>query len=376
MRPIQTVDLTTQYASIQKEMDGALLRAVRSGKYINGEEVTAFAQELAEYTGSKYIVPCANGTDALQIALMGLNLKPGDEVIVPAFTYAAAVEVVALLGLLPVVVDVETSTCNINPEKILDAVSPKTKAIIPVHLFGQTCDMGKILKMAKESGLYVIEDNAQSIGAIHTFQDGKQKQSGAMGAIGTLSFFPTKNLGCYGDGGAMMTDNEALAGRLKMITQHGQSSKYRHQIIGCNSRLDTLQAAILSVKLKHLSEYTTARRQVAAYYREHLRDLADKIELPSETPYSSHVYNQFTIRVKHQKRDLLQQHLKERNIPTTVYYPLPIHRQEAFRGIIRMGGNLSSAEELCGSVLSLPIHTELDQEQLEYIVKEVKAFFE
>ncbi len=375
MKAIQMVDLTGQYASFGEEMDNAILQVVRSGQYINGPEVQLFAKALSDYTGARHIIPCANGTDALQIALMASGLTPGDEVIVPGFTYAAAVEAVALLQLTPVIVDVEADTFNIDANKIEEAISEKTKAIIPVHLFGQVSDMETILKISSGKNIFVIEDNAQSIGAEFIFSNETKKQAGTMGDVGTLSFFPTKNLGCYGDGGAMMTNDEELAKKLKMISQHGQTAKYHHHLIGCNSRLDTVQAAALRVKLQYLNRFVSARRNTAEFYREHLQELSEFISLPSEQPYSSHVYNQFTIRVKNSKRDELQTFLKAKNIPTIVYYPLPIHQQAAFRNISRIGGNLNISEELCDSVLSLPMHTELDYEQLNYIVEQIKSFF-
>ena len=375
MKPIQMVDLTGQYISFNKEMDDAILQIVKSGQYINGPEVQAFANALSDYTGAEHVIPCANGTDALQIALMASGLTPGDEVIVPSFTYAAAIEAVALLKLTPVFVDVEAETFNIDANKIAEAISPKTKAIIPVHLFGQVADMETILEISDKNNIFVIEDNAQSIGAEFIFSNETKKQAGTVGNVGTLSFFPTKNLGCYGDGGAMMTNDEELAKKLKMITQHGQAVKYHHQIIGCNSRLDTIQAAILKVKLQYLNQFTDSRRKAAEFYSEHLRELSEFIILPAKKSYSSHVYNQFTIRVKNGKRDELQAFLKEKKIPTIIYYPLPVHQQAAFRDISRIGGNLSISEDLCNSVLSLPMHTELDSEQLNYIVEQIKSFF-
>jgi dTDP-4-amino-4,6-dideoxygalactose transaminase len=369
------VDLTGQYAAFCEEMDEAILQVVRSGRYINGPEVRAFAEALSNYTGARYIIPCANGTDALQIALMASGLTPGDEVIVPAFTYAAAVEAVALLQLTPVIVDVEAGTFNMDANKITEAISSGTKAIIPVHLFGQTADMETILNISSENNLFVIEDNAQSIGSGFIFSNETKKQAGTIGNIGTLSFFPTKNLGCYGDGGAMMTDDEELAKKLKMISQHGQAVKYHHHLIGCNSRLDTLQAAVLMVKLQYLDRFTDSRRNVAGFYLEQLKELSEYIILPSVQPYSTPVYNQFTIRVNHGKRDDLQAFLKDKKIPAIVYYPLPIHQQAAFRNISRIGGDLSISENLCNSVLSLPMHTELDPEQLNYIVEQIKSFF-
>jgi dTDP-4-amino-4,6-dideoxygalactose transaminase len=377
MEAIQMVDLLTQYQKIQEEIDAAILDVVRSGKYINGKPVETFAGQLAEYTGARYAIPCGNGTDALQIALMALDLQPGDEVIVPAFTYPAAVETVALLKLKPVVVDIDPLTFNIAPEKILDAISPQTKAIIPTHLFGLCSNMETILKIAEQNKLYVIEDNAQSIGSTYTFSNGEKKQSGTMGIIGTLSFFPTKNLGCYGDGGALLTNNENLAQKIKMITIHGQSQKYLHQMIGCNSRLDNLQAAVLSVKLKYLNEYIQARQTSADLYRKMSANLPVWIEMPGCPAYSTHVYNQFTLKIKERNkgtgntRDELKSHLQKAGIPTTVYYPFPVHEQPAFKSVIRKGSTLTESEELCKSVLSLPMHTELKREQIQYITEQL-----
>ena len=361
------VDLTTQYKRIQSDMDRAVLDIIRSGQYIHGEAVTAFAEDLKLYTGAKQVIPCANGTDALQIALMALGLQPGDEVIVPAFTYAACAEAAALLHLKPVVVDVDPKTFTMDVRKIEEAVSPKTKAIIPVHLFGQTADMEPLMEIAQKHHLYVIEDNAQSIGSIYTFSNGVQKQAGTIGDIGILSFFPTKNLGCYGDGGALLTNDEALAEQLRMITLHGQSQKYRHERIGCNSRLDTLQAAILRVKLPHLSSFVAARRKAAAAYDARLKN-STWIETPDCLPASTHVYNQYTLKIRNGQRDNLRQYLKTQGIPTVVYYPFPLQEQPAFRKIVRISGDLCETEALCRSVLSLPMHTELDEEQIARIV--------
>jgi dTDP-4-amino-4,6-dideoxygalactose transaminase len=367
MKSILMVDLVTQYQKMQVEMDAAILKAVRSGDYINGKAVRDFSSNLAAYTGAKYAVPCANGTDALQIALMALGLQPGDEVIVPDFTYVAAAEVIALLKLTPVPVDVDPVTFNIDVKKMTGSLSLKTKAIIPVHLFGQCSDMAPILKIARENALHVVEDNAQGIGSTYTFSDGEQRQAGTMGDIGALSFFPAKNLGCYGDGGALLTNNEALAQKMRMIALHGQSKKYFHEVIGCNSRLDTLQAAILNVKLPYLDAYIQARQKVAQAYNEALKTRTDLYEPPVCIPSSTHVYHQYTLKVKQGKRDALQKYLKERKVPTMVYYPNPLHRQQAFRGVIRIGSDLSETEKLCQSVLSLPIHTELNEEQIHYI---------
>jgi len=346
---------------------------MQSGQYINGPAVHTFSDELAQYTGAQWVVPCANGTDALQIALMSLHLQAGDEVIVPAFTYIATAEAIALLQLCPVVVDVDEKTFNIDVSKIEQAISPRTKAIIPVHLFGQTADMEPLLQIAKKYNLAVIEDNAQSLGSIYTFSDGTKKQAGTMGNMGILSFFPTKNLACYGDGGALLTNNENLAKQLKMIASHGQAKKYYHEIVGCNSRLDTLQAAILSVKLKYLNEFIAVRQQAASEYHTHLQSL-DWMELPHCIEHSTHTYNQFTIKISKGKRDDLQQYLKEKNIPTVVYYPLPLHQQTAYQDLVRIGSDLSVSEKLCRSVLSLPIHTELTKEEIAEIAKQIRAF--
>ena len=370
MKAIQMVDLTTQYQRIRDEIDRAVLDVIGSGQYINGESVGKLAAGLSAYTGSKHVIPCANGTDALRMALSALDLQPGDEVIVPAFTYAAAAEAVALLHLIPVTVDVNPRTFNIDVNKIEEAISPKTKAIIPVHLFGQTADMDPLMLIARKHHLFVIEDNAQSIGSVYTFSDGTQKQAGTIGDIGILSFFPTKNLGCCGDGGALMTDNKDLADKLRMITVHGQSQKYVHQIVGCNSRLDTLQAAVLQVKLSYLDDYIRLRKKLASRYDAGLKSLGDRFETPYCIPKSNHVYNQYTLTVNG-NRDDLQQYLKEKGIPTTVYYPLPLHFQPAFKDLVRMDGNLSVSEKLCRSVLSLPMHTEADEEQIEYIINQL-----
>ena len=373
MKPIQMVDLTTQYEQIHKEIDEAVLKVFRSGKYINGEPVSEFANELADYTGAKYAIPCANGTDALQISLMALDLQPGDEVIVPAFTYAATAEAIALLKLTPVLVDVNAQTFNIDTNKIEEAISPRTKAIIPVHLFGQTADMEPLMQIAQKHSLFVIEDNAQSIGSVYTFSDGMQKQAGSIGDIGTLSFFPTKNLGCYGDGGAMLTNNEELARKLKMIASHGQSRKYTHEIIGCNSRLDTVQAAILRVKLLYLNQYIQARKEAARIYQSELKN-CKQVELPFCSSNSTHVYHQFTIKVKDNKRERLSKYLQEKNIPTMIYYPIPLHHQIAFKDLVMIGSDLSESERLCQSALSLPMHTELEEEQIHYIINLIKSY--
>ena len=370
MRAIQMVDLTTQYQRIKDEIDEAVLAVIRSGRYINGEAVGKLAAGLAAFTGSKHVIPCANGTDALRIALQALDLQPGDEVIVPAFNYVAAAEAAALLRLIPVAVDVDPRTFNIDVNQIEKAISPKTKAVIPVHLFGQAADMEPLMRIARRCNLFVIEDNAQSIGSVYTFSDGVQKQAGTIGDIGVLSFFPTKNLGCYGDGGALMTDDEALGEKLRMITIHGQLQKYVHQMLGCNSRLDTLQAAVLQVKLAYLDNYIQSRRMLASRYDAGLKSMNDCFETPYCLPASTHVYNQYTLTVKG-NRDGLRQYLKERGIPATVYYPLPLHLQPAFKDKVRIAGDLSVSENLCRSALSLPMHTEADEDQTQYIINQL-----
>ena len=367
-------DLVGQYKKIQKEVDEAMSQVINSSAFINGPQVKEFKANLERYTGTKHVIPCANGTDALQLALMALDLQPGDEVIVPAFTYVAAAEVIGLLRLTPVMADVDSDTFNINLAHIEKGLSPKTKAIIPVHLFGQTCPMEEITDFAQKHRLFVIEDNAQAIGAWYSFPDGSKKQAGTIGHIGCTSFFPTKNLGCFGDGGAMMCDDDVLAERLRMMTVHGQTVKYHHEILGCNSRLDTLQAAILNVKLQHLDEYTQARQRAAKIYSEGLKNL-DGITLPEEMPYSTHVYHQYTLKIKDGKRNALKSHLAEKGVPSMIYYPLPLSEQNAFKSIARAAGQLDVSKELAGSVLSLPMHTELCEEELDYIIASVKSFF-
>ncbi|MDL2221566.1 DegT/DnrJ/EryC1/StrS family aminotransferase [Parabacteroides sp. OttesenSCG-928-N08] len=374
-KEIGMADLTGQYQQIKEEIDAAIQSVIDSSAFINGRQVKEFSEQLAAYLNVKQVVPCGNGTDALQIALMGLGLQAGDEVIVPAFTYAAAVEVIALLGMTPVVVDVQQDSFNIDPESIRRAISKKTKAIIVVHLFGQSCDMDPILSIAKENNLYVVEDNAQSIGAEYTFPDGKTQFTGTMGDIGTTSFFPTKPLACYGDGGAMISNNQELAEKVKMIAQHGQSKKYQHQVIGCNSRLDTMQAAILQVKLQRLEAYRTKTQLLAKRYDEELQSLPWLI-VPKRSPFSSHVYHQYTIRVEPEKRDDLQRYLKNHGIASMVYYPLAIQEQQAFRNIIRMPEPADRAIQLSRSVLSLPIHTELSESDQQYIIRKIKAYEE
>lgn len=371
---IQMVDLQGQYRKIEDEIDAGIKDVIDSAAFINGTRVKEFARHLEVYTGAKHVIPCANGTDALQIALMALGLCPGDEVIVPAFTYVASAEVIGLLGLTPVLVDVDPVSFNVTAENLRQALSPRTRAIIPVHLFGQSCDMESILRFARENNLFVVEDNAQAIGAVYSFSDGVQRQTGTMGHIGCTSFFPSKNLGGYGDGGALMTNDDELAERARMIANHGQRVKYHHQVIGCNSRLDTIQAAILDVKLKHLDEYSAARREAARYYTSHLK--AERgIVVPEEMPFSTHVYHQYTLKVLDGERDALKRYLEEAGIPAMIYYPLPLQEQEAFKSISRVAGDLSVSGELANSVLSLPMHTELTREQQDRVIDKIKEFY-
>lgn len=371
---IEMVDLKGQYHHIKEEIDAAVLACIESAEFINGKKVTEFARHLAAHTGAKYVIPCANGTDALQIALMALGLKPGDEVIVPAFTYAATAEVIALLHLVPLMVDVDPDDFSINLEQVTKAITPNTKAIVPVHLFGQCANMEELMELAKRNNLFVIEDTAQAIGAQYTFANGEVKQAGTIGHIGTTSFFPSKNLGCYGDGGAVFTNDEQLASTIKMIANHGQAKKYYHDIIGVNSRLDTIQAAILDVKLKYLEQYTTARNNVADYYDAHLGKIKN-IEIPKRVYNSTHVFHQYTLKIKDGRRDELKAYLEQHKIPTMIYYPLPLHFQKAFHNDGIKEGAFPVAEELSQCVLSLPIHTEFKNDQLEYIVNCIANFF-
>lgn len=371
---MQMVDLKGQYLKIKGEIDGAIQNVIDSSAFINGPQVKEFAKNLAAYNGSKHCITCANGTDALQIALMALRLQKGDEVIVPAFTYVSTAEVIGLLGLTPVMVDVDYQTFNITVDTIKGAVTPRTKAIVPVHLYGQSCDMDPIMDFARENGLFVVEDDAQAIGSWYTFRDGHRKKTGSIGHIGCTSFFPSKNLGCYGDGGAMFTDDDELAERLRMIANHGQQVKYHHKIIGCNSRLDTIQAAILDVKLKHLDEYLDARHAAAQYYTENLKDITGIIT-PKEEAFSTHGYHQYTLKVQGGKRDALKQFLAENEIPSMIYYPLPLQEQEAFKSISKVGGDLSTAKELAGEVLSLPIHTEITRAEQNVVISRVRAYY-
>jgi dTDP-4-amino-4,6-dideoxygalactose transaminase len=373
MRAIQMVDLKAQYHQIKEEVDAAVLGVLESSAFINGPQVGRFAAALAQYQGSKNVIPCANGTDALQIAMMALGLQPGDEVITPSFTYIATTEVIALLRLTPVFVDVDPKTFCIDPEAIEKAITPKTKAIVPVHLYGQAADMEKILEIAARHNLFVIEDNAQAIGCDVYFSDGSTRKTGSIGTIGTTSFFPSKNLGCYGDGGAISTNNDELAETLRMVANHGQKVRYYHDLVGCNSRLDTIQAAILEIKLRHLDAYIDARRRVADYYDNAFRDVPG-ITTPFRGAHSRHVFHQYTLILDSIDRDALHAYLGGLNVPSMIYYPVPAHRQKMFANYNTAGLELPVTDWLTERVISLPIHTEMEEAQLQHITSHVLSF--
>ena len=373
--PIPMVDLVGQHARIQSDLDQALLRASHQAAYIQGPDVAAFAGELSAYLGEGvHTIPCANGTDALQIALMALGLQPGDEVITATFTYVATAEVIALLGLTPVLVDVDPDTFALNLDQVRGALSSRTKAIVPVHLYGQGVAMESLLAIAAERGIPVVEDTAQALGARYTLCDGRSMALGTLGTIGCTSFFPSKNLGCMGDGGALFTRDAALAEKIRMIANHGQKVKYRHDVVGCNSRLDTLQAAILRVKLRQLDEYAAARQRAAARYDAGLAGLAG-IQTPTRRTESTHVYHQYTLRVAGGRRDALTEHLKADGIPTMIYYPLPLHRQLAYQSKRYSDQSFPVADQLCAEVLSLPMHTELTEQTQKLIIQSIQTFF-
>jgi dTDP-4-amino-4,6-dideoxygalactose transaminase len=371
---IQMVDLRGQYEKIKTEIDQAVISCISSTAYINGPAVKEFTVSLENYLGVKHVIPCANGTDSLQIAMMALGLQPGDEVICPAFTYVATAEVIVLLGLTPVMVDADPETFNVTGSDIEKAITPKTKAIVPVHLYGQSADMESIIKVAEKYNLFVIEDNAQAIGADYTFSDGRKVKTGTMGHIGSTSFFPSKNLGCYGDGGALMTNDDALAHKMRMIANHGQEKKYYHKVLGCNSRLDTVQATILNIKLPLLDTYSAERNKMASFYDFALSDV-EGIELPKRQTNSSHVFHQYTLKVKNGRRNQLQQYLIDRGIPSMIYYPLPLYKQEAFKQFVSDDFKLSNTEQLCDEVLSLPIHTEMNIADMHFICDTIISFY-
>ena len=370
-RPLHMVDLKGQYAKIKNEIDKAISEVVESAYFVGGPWVKEFACNLAGYNGSKYVIPCGNGTDALQIALMALDIKPGDEVITCPFTFVATVEVIALLGLIPVFVDVHEDTMMLDETKLEAAITPKTKAIIPVHLFGQVANMEPIMEIANRHNVAVIEDNAQAIGADYTFSDGSKKKAGAIGHIGTTSFFPSKNLGCFGDGGAIFTDDEQLFKRMTMIVNHGMTVRYYHDDIGVNSRLDSVQAAVLDIKLKYLDEYCAARKTAAERYDSMLSKI-DGVKTPVLAANSTHVFHQYTLQLEH-GRDELASYFKEEKIPFGIYYPVPLHLQKAYMGYGFKKGDFPVSEKLCEKVISLPMHTELDEELQNFIVKKLEV---
>jgi dTDP-4-amino-4,6-dideoxygalactose transaminase len=373
MRKIEMVDLKTQYQAIQQEIDSEVIDTIRSTRFIGGDKVSSFAKNLQEYLGVKHVIPCGNGTDALQIALMALPLDRGDEIIVPSFTFIATAEVIGLLGFHPVMVDVDPGSFNITPDLIEASITPKTKAIMPVHLFGQNADMDGILELAEKHNLYVIEDAAQSIGSKYIHRNETVSSSGTMGHIGCTSFFPSKNLGCYGDGGAIFTNDDKLRDNIAQIANHGMSTRYYHDQLGVNSRLDSIQAAILNVKLKHLDTYSGNRKKAASFYSEKLSPLAN-IQTPVIASFTDHVFHQYTLRILDGTRDQLKAHLDSKEIPNNIYYPVPMHKQKAFE---KFAANLSLpvTEKLSTEVVSLPMHSELDDEQLTFITNQIISFY-
>ncbi|MDR1729628.1 MAG: DegT/DnrJ/EryC1/StrS family aminotransferase [Prevotellaceae bacterium] len=368
MKPIQMVDLKSQYQKIKEEINAGIQEVLDSTAFVKGRKVGIFQKNLENYLNVKHVIPVGNGTDALQIALMALGLKPGDEVITPTFTFVATAEVVALLGLTPVLVDVDFDTFNISVESVKKAITPKTKAIVPVHLFGQNADMEELMQLAKQHNLYVVEDACQSIGSVYTFSNGQKAQSGCMGDIGCTSFFPSKNLGCYGDGGAIFTNNDELAKKMRVIANHGMDVRYYHDVVGVNSRLDSIQAAVLDVKLKYLDDYIKARRHAADYYDKAFAG-NPKITIPARSPESTHVFHQYTVKLNGIDRNDLQKVLAQKGIPAMIYYPVPLHLQKAYKTDRYKSGDFPVAVQLCECVLSLPMHTELEEEQLEFITE-------
>ncbi|MCH4821859.1 DegT/DnrJ/EryC1/StrS family aminotransferase [Gramella lutea] len=374
MKKIQMVDLKGQYEGIKNEVNQGMQEILEETSFINGPHVYAFQKELEEYLGVRNVIPCANGTDALQIAMMGLRLKPGDEVITADFTFAATVEVIALLQLTPVLVDVDPETFNIDPEEIKKAITPNTKAIVPVHLFGQTSNMDEIMEIAREHDLFVIEDNAQAIGANYHSKDGKTQKAGTIGDVAATSFFPSKNLGCYGDGGAIFTNNDELAHTIRGIVNHGMYERYHHDVVGVNSRLDSFQAAVLRAKLKRLDIYNEARKKAAISYSEAFKENEHIVTPVRSGDCDTHVYHQYTLKIKNGKRDALAKHLQEKGIPFGIYYPIPLHRQKAYLDERYQEKNFSVTNKLVEEVISLPMHTELEEEQIKYIAKTINDF--
>ncbi|MDR1456227.1 MAG: DegT/DnrJ/EryC1/StrS family aminotransferase [Tannerella sp.] len=371
---VQMLDLRSQYKRLKKEIDAAVSEVVSGGSFINGPQVHAFCSHLATRLEVPHVIPCGNGTDAIRLVLQALGVQPGDEIILPAFTYIAAVEMVASLGLTPILVDVDPETFNMNAGLLERAISRQTRAVIAVHLFGQTCDMEPVMKIAAKYRIKVIEDNAQSMGAEYTFSDGSVGKAGAIGSAGTLSFFPSKPLACFGDGGAVITSDNALAERVRMLANHGQTAKYRHRVVGCNSRLDTIQAAILDVKLKYMDTFTAARRKTALHYDRILSSL-DEISIPACSAFSTHVYHQYTLQVRNGQRDALQAHLKACGVSSAVYYPLPVQEQEAYKWVARVSGEVSVSARLSREVLSLPVHAEMTDEMQQFVIDQIFKFF-
>jgi len=365
-KEIRMVDLKSQYQRLKAGIDGAINEVLESTQFIKGPQVKKLEDNLSKYLNIKQVIGCANGTDALQIAMMALGYQPGDEVITASFTYVATAEVIGLLKLKPVLVEVNPDTFTIDPKAIERVIGPRTKAIVPVHMFGQSAEMEAIMEIAAKHHLDVIEDNAQAIGADYYFKNGSGKKAGTIGTVGTTSFFPSKNLGCYGDGGALFTDNEELAKKIRMIANHGQSVQYVHDEIGVNSRLDTLQAAILDVKLKYLDDFASRRRSVADHYDNAFAGLPN-VQIPVRATWSNHVFHQYTVKLKNVNRDDVRKKLADKGIPSMIYYPIPLHLQKAYRDDRYKAGDFKITEELCSSVLSLPIHTEFEEKDLEFI---------
>lgn len=374
MKPIQMVDLLGQYEKIKPEVDAALATVITSTAFINGPEVKSFERELAAYLGTEHVIACGNGTDALQVAMMALGLKPGDEVITASFTFVATVEVLGLLGLVPVFADVLPGTFNLDPADVSRKVTPRTKAIVPVHLFGQSADMDAIMAIAREYKLHVVEDNCQAIGSDHSGANGTRK-SGTIGDIGVTSFFPSKNLGCFGDGGALFTHDDELAHKIRRVCNHGSDERYYHEVVGVNSRLDSLQAAVLRIKLRKLDEYAKARRSTATAYDQAFGDIPG-VSIPGRSQFSTHVFHQYTLRTADGKRDALKKHMEAHSVPAMVYYPVPCHLQNAYKSERFSQGSLPVTEQLTLEVISLPMSTELDNEQIDHITTTLKSFFQ
>ena len=375
MRRIEMVDLCSQYEKIKGEIDRGIEEVMESCAFVKGRKVGEFEKHLSEYLGVRHVIAVGNGSDALTIALMALGLQKGDEVITSAFSFVSAVEAISLLGLKPVLADVERDTMNISVDAVRRAITERTRAIVPVHLFGQNADMEPLLQLAKERGLYVIEDACQSIGAAYQFRDGRKGMSGCMGDMGCTSFFPSKNLGCYGDGGALFTNDDIFAAKARSIANHGMGERYHYDTVGINSRLDSIQAAVLDAKLTHLDEYTAARRAAAAAYDSALRG-AEGLVLPTKAPYTTHVYHQYTVRIEGKDRNEVRKRLADRGVPSMIYYPIPLHQQKAYRALGYKEGDFPVSERLASTVLSLPMHTELDEEQLQYIADSLMTAIE